>query len=105
MAPVRAPASAVFGSAPFVLVRANDPEGGPPISERRLRELFALTAAEARVALAVVRGDSPREAAAKLGVSVHTVNNQLASIFQKTGVNRQSALVKLMSRMSELSMD
>ena len=101
--PVRAPILPVFVHEPCVLVCANDVESSPVLPERRLRELFALSAAEARVAAAVLRGETPREAAARLGVSVHTVNNQLASIFQKTGVNRQSALVRMMSRLSELN--
>ncbi len=101
--PVRAPILAVFDHQPCVLLCANDVESAPTLPERKLRELFALSAAEARVARAVLQGDNPREAASRLGVSVHTVNNQLASIFQKTGVNRQSALVRMMTRLAELN--
>lgn len=100
--PVRSPVLPVFDQEPCVLICASDLEITPALSERKLRELFALSAAEARVARAVLRGESLREAAAGLGVSVHTVNNQLASIFHKTGVNRQSALVRLMTRLSDL---
>ena len=104
VAPIPGPASVLFDSAPCVLVRANDLEGAPSISEEKLRSLFALTLAEARVALAILRGESPREAACSLGLSVHTVNNQLANVFQKTGVKRQSGLVKLLLRVGDLSL-
>lgn len=103
--PVRVPAMAVFNHEPCVLLCANDVESAPALPERKLRELFSLSAAEARVARAILEGDNPREAAVRLGVSVNTVNNQLASIFSKTGVNRQSALVRMMTRLTELNIN
>lgn len=103
VAPVRSPVLPVFDQEPCVLLCANDVETAPLLPERKLRELFALSAAEARVARAVLDGHSLREAATRLGVSIHTVNNQLASIFQKTGVNRQSALVRMMTRLTDLN--
>jgi len=83
---------------PWVLVCVTDLSANVKLPEQALRELFGLTAAEARVALALFEGASPREAAESLGVSVITVRNQLASVFEKTETHRQADLVRLMMR-------
>jgi DNA-binding CsgD family transcriptional regulator len=57
-----------------------------------------VTPAETRLALALFEGLTLQEAAAIFSVSPHTVHAQLASIFEKTGTNRQSQLVRLMMR-------
>lgn len=85
-------------AAPSVLVCVTDLEAGVSLPERQLAALFRLTPAECRVALALFEGATPREAAAQLGVSPHTVHAQLARIFEKTGTNRQAELVRLMLR-------
>jgi DNA-binding CsgD family transcriptional regulator/PAS domain-containing protein len=59
-----------------------------------LRERFGLTPAESRLALILLRGESQREAADQLGVSFHTVRNQVRSLFAKVGARRQSDLVR-----------
>ena len=83
---------------PAVLVCVTDLEAGACLPEQRLRDLFALTPAEARVAAALFEGATPREAAEGLRISFHTVHVHLARIFEKTGTNRQSQLVRLMMR-------
>jgi DNA-binding CsgD family transcriptional regulator len=65
----------------------------PPL--QRLRELFGLTPAEARLALALFEGATPNEAANKFGISPNTARAQLARVFEKTGTGRQSELVRL----------
>ncbi|MBU6372074.1 MAG: helix-turn-helix transcriptional regulator [Alphaproteobacteria bacterium] len=60
-----------------------------------LGPLFALTAAEQRVFELIVAGRKPREVAAQLGVALSTVRTHLLRIFEKTGVNRQAALIRL----------
>jgi DNA-binding CsgD family transcriptional regulator len=98
VAPARGePALAAF-RAPMALVCISDPDAQPKLTTRRLRDVFGLTAAESRVALALFEGSSLREAAGELGVSFETVRNQLVHIFQKTGVNRQAALIGLITR-------
>ncbi|HEY3888815.1 MAG TPA: helix-turn-helix transcriptional regulator [Caulobacteraceae bacterium] len=96
VAPARSRRLAVFQGGPSVMVCVTDPEAGVSLPEQRLRELFDLTAAETRVALALLEGRGPREAAAKLGLSFYTVRCHLARIFDKTGTNRQAELVRLM---------
>ncbi|MBX3482364.1 helix-turn-helix transcriptional regulator, partial [Phenylobacterium sp.] len=80
-----------------VLVCVTDLEAPSRLSERRLREIFDLSPAEARVAAALSQGDTPREAAGRLGVSFYTVRGHLARIFEKTGVGRQAELARLLA--------
>lgn len=61
-----------------------------------LRRRFGLTAAEAEVALEIVKGDGRDAAAARLGITVATVRTHLIRIFEKTGVGRQAELVRLL---------
>jgi DNA-binding CsgD family transcriptional regulator len=98
VAPVRAQAFAVFDHRPAVIVCINDPEAGAQLSEETLRAMFGLTRAEARVAIASMTGGAARQVAATLGVSVHTVRNQLQSVLEKTGASRQSEMVALLLR-------
>ncbi|MGZ5948137.1 MAG: helix-turn-helix transcriptional regulator [Caulobacteraceae bacterium] len=98
VAPVRSQAFAVFDHRPAVIVCVNDPEAEAQLSEETLRALFGLTRAEVRVAIAATRGGTARQVAATLGVSVHTVRNQLQSVLEKTGASRQSEMVALLMR-------
>lgn len=85
-------------------------EGGPELvmllqgpvrdcapSQSRLIEMFGVTPAEAKLVAHLVDGLTLTAAAKVLGVSRNTARAQLASIFTKTGVNRQAQLVKLVS--------
>ena len=83
----------VFADARLALVCLTGCGIAPLDIAARLRTVFGLTAAEARVAVELLDGQSPREVAAKLGVSFHTVRNQLQSLYNKTTTSRQSALV------------
>jgi DNA-binding CsgD family transcriptional regulator len=96
--PLGTPGHPIFNGAPRVLVCATDPSRDVPLPEHRLRDVFGLTGAEARVALALVDcGDLPT-AAVKLGIASNTARIHLARIYDKTGVNRQIALAKLVLR-------
>jgi len=57
---------------------------------------FGLTPAEARVAGYLAQGITPKEVAATCGVSLCTVRTQIRTVFAKTGVRRQSDLVRLL---------
>lgn len=78
------------------IVCVADPRSEASLPQQTLRDLFGLTPAEAKVAMAVFEGLSSKEAAANLGLSFHTVRVQLARIFEKTNTNRQAELVRLM---------
>ncbi|HZZ86797.1 MAG TPA: hypothetical protein VFE13_00550 [Caulobacteraceae bacterium] len=97
VAPMR-PDRTVWTSTSWVIVCANDLAKAVRAPEHQMRQLFGLTVAEARVALALFDGASPREAAEALGVSFHTVRSQLARIYEKTQTHRQSELMRLMMR-------
>ncbi len=71
-------------------------EVGPP-DLKVICGLFDLTRAEARVAQEITIGRSVEEVAASMGTTVATVRTQLKSVYRKTGVNRQSQLVALLS--------
>jgi DNA-binding CsgD family transcriptional regulator len=62
--------------------------------------LFELTQAEARLALQISAGDNIPEAAVKLAISENTVKTQLASVYAKTGANRQSELTRLIRELA-----
>jgi DNA-binding CsgD family transcriptional regulator len=105
VAPVRVPSVAILGGAPAVIVCVTDTEAGMKLPEQRLRDLFGLTPAEARLALALFEGATLNEAAETLKVSRFTAQNHLARIFEKTGANRQATLIQLMMRSVGLDLD
>jgi DNA-binding CsgD family transcriptional regulator len=61
----------------------------------RLRLHYGLTPAEAAFAIEIAKGDGKRAAAARRGISYSTARTHLSHIFDKTGVNRQGELVRL----------
>jgi len=97
VAPIRAEASIAIRQEPSVLVCITDLEVRGQVSEERLRDIFDLSRAEARVAAALFDGATPREAAEQLGVSFYTVRGHLVRIFEKTGTSRQAELVRLLA--------
>lgn len=84
---------------PLAVVRCyplqHDAEPDPTL----VAEAFELTPAEARVAAQLARGLSAVEIAAGRGVSMQTVRAQIRAVFEKTGINRQSDLVRLLVEM------
>ena len=98
VAPVRVPELLLLGGAPAVIVCVTDLDSGVRLPEQRLRDVFGLTPAEARMALALFEGATLAEAAESLRISRFTAQNHLARIFEKTGTNRQAVLIKLMMR-------
>jgi DNA-binding CsgD family transcriptional regulator len=86
--------SAEFGPAAFILI--TDPNTISAGSRPMIRALFGLSRAEARVAERLIQGDSPEQAAIALGVKTTTTRWHLASLYRKTGTNRQAQLVRLL---------
>ncbi len=91
---VEPPAPARPGAAAILFIRDRDAADVP--GPDALRQLFGLTPTEARLAHALVSGLDVREAAQSLGVTVSTARTYLRYIFQKTGVNRQSELTRVL---------
>ncbi len=67
------------------------------VSEHELAQLYGLTPAESRIALALERGKRLTELVAEFGVQLSTLRTQLSSALKKCGVERQSELVRLVT--------
>jgi DNA-binding CsgD family transcriptional regulator len=80
------PTTAVFVSDPL---QAAEPPG------QVISRLFGFTPAEARLAMLLTNGLTLDEASAELGVSRNTARTHLRAVFAKTGVTRQTGLVRL----------
>ncbi|THD63454.1 hypothetical protein [Phenylobacterium sp.] len=100
VAPVRAGTAPLFASGRTVIVCVTDLGASIALSEQKLRDLFALTPAEAKVSAALFKDADPKKAAARLGISSRTLQVHLGHIFEKTGTNRQSELMRLMTRIA-----
>ena len=98
VSPLRSARDSVLGGGASVMVAVTDLEAGIDVDHNKLRDIFGLTPAEIRVALAIFNGQSPKEAAASLGVSFFTIRGHLARVFEKTNTNRQAQLVRLMMK-------
>jgi DNA-binding NarL/FixJ family response regulator len=82
-------------------MRANSAFVASPATDSRLDSWLALmrvTPQEQRVVLLVERGLTNPEIAELLGVSRHTIRNQVASVFSKLQVSRRAELVYLLGR-------
>lgn len=91
-------ADLAFFDRTMAIIVVTDPESSAP-TQRELIELFGLSSAESRLALALVAGNKLQDIAPDFGVQVTTLRSQLGSIFRKTGVRRQTDLVRAISRM------
>ena len=81
---------------PAVMVFLRDPEHKSQASPDVIQSLFELTPAEAALALLLADGMTLEEAADDLNIRKNTARAHLRSIFSKTGVTRQTALVRLL---------
>lgn len=81
---------------PAVTVFIRDPEQKSMASRDVIQQLFELTPAEASLALLLADGMTLDEAADKLDIRKNTARAHLRSIFAKTGVTRQTSLVRLL---------
>jgi len=79
-----------------VAVFLSDPNLQQPISIDSLVSVYNLTPSEAQVAISLANGHSIDEIADGSHHSAHTIRSQLKSVFRKTGVSRQSELIKLL---------
>lgn len=79
-----------------VAVFLSDPNLQQPISVENLASVYNLTPSEAQVAISMANGHSIEDIARTSNHSAHTIRSQLKSTFRKTGVSRQSDLIKLL---------
>jgi DNA-binding CsgD family transcriptional regulator len=95
ISPVRLPAGSTAWDEPAAVLFIGDPEHAGDIDETRLRQIYGLTGAEARVAALLARGYRLDEIAAMLEVAYETTRKHLKQIFGKTGTGRQADLVRM----------
>ena len=76
-----------------VFVRDTEGQAQPPV--RLAQQLFQLTPAETMLAIQLANGLSLEEAATELNIRRNTARAHLRSIFSKTGVRRQTELVRI----------
>ncbi|MGH6865361.1 MAG: helix-turn-helix transcriptional regulator [Methyloceanibacter sp.] len=81
---------------PAAVVIVRDPERERRLRKEHLTRRFRLTPAEADLALEIAKGDGREAAAGRLGISVGTARVHLTRVFDKTGVHRQTELVRLL---------
>ncbi len=82
---------------PAAAVFLRDPDGSAAQpSQEVVRRVFGLTRMEAALAILLAEGNTLDEAAEKLNVRRNTARTHLRSIFGKTGVTRQTMLVRML---------
>lgn len=93
--PYRMHPDTLCNKSPVAMLLVTDPERTRNITIRRLRERFGLTRAEAMLSLEMMKGDGRAAAAGRCGISINTARTHLTRIFEKTGVNRQAELIRV----------
>ncbi len=80
---------------PAVAIFISDPDAVIAAPESTLSTLFGLTNAEATVSLLLANDLSLDDVAEELGITRNTVRAHLRAIFSKTGVTKQTMLVRM----------
>ena len=83
-------------SKPAAVIYIRDSVGKSLASEVVTKQLFNLTKAETALAMELANGLSLEEAAENLNIRRNTARAHLRSIFSKTGVRRQTELVRIL---------
>lgn len=94
--PLRRNASDIFRAGATLLVVTAYTASGRVPADSMLKELFDLSAAEAKLAAAVSSGQTLKAVASDRRISITTARTQLAQVFHKTGTHQQSELVALL---------
>lgn len=82
-------------SQPAVVIYCRDAVGHSLLSASITRQVFGFTPSESALAMELANGLSLEEAASSLGIRRNTARAHLRTIFSKTGVRRQTELVRL----------
>jgi DNA-binding CsgD family transcriptional regulator len=89
------PLSRLDRSDPALLVFLFDPTGPVRATESGLRQLYKLTATEARIASLLMEGKTLDDCCEDLDIRPSTARMHLGNLFAKTGVQRQGQLISL----------
>lgn len=90
---------------PMAMMFVLDPAASLNINAELVSKWFGLSPGEGRVAAEIARGHSPRDAAAKLGLTEGSARVILKRVFLKTNVSRQAELAALVARYHGLTME
>lgn len=85
--------------ASLVVTLGSSPGETPVVEIDRVAQWFALTPAEARLAVALAAGETLQDYAAQRAVSLNAARFLLKGIFRKTGATSQAQLVALLARL------
>lgn len=86
-----------IGSVPAVALFLCDPDLPLDLDDSLLVQCYGLSPAEAKLATALLRGQTPSDYAETRGISNNTVKTQLKQVLIKTGTHRQSELMQLLT--------
>jgi DNA-binding CsgD family transcriptional regulator len=89
---------------PLAMIVVTDP-AIPSATSRQLTDLFGLSAAECRLANALMAGKTIQDITLELDVQITTLRTQLSSILKKVEVKRQVDLIRVLSRIPRISGD
>ena len=92
---LRVPDSSSGGERSHAMLVVHRPGDRDAPDAALLTQVFALTAAEARIALAIAGGVTVQDYADQHRLSLETVRSQIKSTFSKLGINRQADLVRM----------
>lgn len=95
-----------FSAGTSLIVTLGSAPGETPVVEiDRVAQWFALTPAEARLAVGLAAGHSLQDYAAQRAVSLNAVRFLLKGVFRKTGAVSQAKLVAMLARLPSSSGD
>ncbi len=83
-----------IGSVPAAALFIGDPGSPLDLDDKLLSQCYDFSPAEAKLATALLRGQTPSDYAQMRGLSHNTVKTQLKQVLAKTGTHRQSELVQ-----------
>jgi DNA-binding CsgD family transcriptional regulator len=86
-----------FISAPAVALFIGNPDTLLDLDDTLLTQCYELSPSEAKLATALLRGQTPNDYAQQRGISNNTVKTQLKQVLAKTGTHRQSELLQLLT--------
>lgn len=89
---------------PLAMIFVNTGEHKKRLPETVLKTLFGLTMAEAQLVCALMTGETLLEYTERRGLRENTTRSQLKAIFEKTGVGRQTDLLRALAANPILSM-
>ncbi len=86
-----------IGSVPTVALFLCDPDLPLNLDDSLLTQCYGLSPAEAKLATALLRGQTVSDYAQTRGISNNTVKTQLKQVLEKTQTHRQSELIQLLT--------